>query len=218
MRAASGRLRTLTYVHQGKGGVLLVNSFASWPLALPILRFWRGPAFWYIHESLDPIVLMREEIPHQRLQALVARGAVTMIFGSDATRAIWARAGYDGLVHQRSGVRPAHVRDGLSNTLFAGEKYLNPTAYETGNDNSDNESAYTGDDRDTLCNCSGPRDRPLQDTPGIGNRFHFGSGHAGGPGFAFADGSVRLLGYDIDPELLRRLAVRNDGQIVELGQ
>jgi prepilin-type N-terminal cleavage/methylation domain-containing protein/prepilin-type processing-associated H-X9-DG protein len=127
-------------------------------------------------------------------------------------------AGYDGLVHQRSGVRPAHVRDGLSNTLFAGEKYLNPTAYESGNDNSDNESAYTGDDRDTLCNCSGPRDRPLQDTPGIGNRFHFGSGHAGGPGFAFADGSVRLLGYDIDPEILRRLVVRNDGQTVALGQ
>lgn len=129
-----------------------------------------------------------------------------------------ATNGYNGLVHQRSGVQPAHVRDGLSNTLFAGEKYLNPAAYESGNDNSDNESVYTGDDRDTLCNCSGPAHRPLQDTPGIGNRFHFGSAHPVGSGYAFADGSVRMLSYEIDPEMLRRLVVRNDGQIVELGQ
>jgi prepilin-type N-terminal cleavage/methylation domain-containing protein len=123
--------------------------------------------------------------------------------------------GYNGLVHQRSGVQPAHVRDGLANTLFAGEKYLNPLAYATGLDNSDNESAYVGDDRDVLCNCSGEADRPLQDTPGVGNRFHFGSVHAAGGGYAFGDGSVRLLAYDIDPEALRRLMVRSDGETID---
>jgi len=121
-------------------------------------------------------------------------------------------AGYNGLLHQRSGVEPAHVRDGLSNTLLIGEKYLNPLAYETGLDNSDNESAYVGDDRDVLCNCS---TQPEQDRPGLGNRFHFGSVHAGGGGYAFGDSSVRMLGYDIDPETLRRLGVRNDGEAVD---
>jgi len=96
-----------------------------------------------------------------------------------------------------------------------GEKYLTPTAYETGLDNADNESAYVGDDRDTLCNCSGP---PLQDRVGVGNRFHFGSPHPGGGGYAFGDGSVRMLRYEIDSEIFRRLAVRNDGEPVDASQ
>ena len=125
------------------------------------------------------------------------------------------RSGYNGLIYQRSGLTGAHVRDGLSLTLLVGEKYLNPTAYGTGLDNADNESAYVGDDRDVLCNCSEP---PLQDTPGIGDRFHFGSPHPGGGGYAFADGSVRMLRYDIDSEIFRWLAVRNDGEVVDTSQ
>jgi prepilin-type N-terminal cleavage/methylation domain-containing protein len=121
-------------------------------------------------------------------------------------------AGYNGLVHQRSGVRPDDVNDGLSHTLLIGEKYLNPLAYDTGLDNSDNESAYVGDDRDVLCNCS---TQPEQDRPGLGNRFHFGSVHAGGGGYAFGDGSVRMIRYTIDREMIRRLGVRDDGGLID---
>jgi prepilin-type processing-associated H-X9-DG protein len=43
----------------------------------------------------------------------------------------------------------------------------------------------------------------------------FGSNHAGGANFALADGSVRFIRETIPISLLQRLAVRNDGQIVD---
>jgi len=39
-------------------GPLLVNSFASWPLAIDLLGRHEGPACWYIHESYEPGVMM----------------------------------------------------------------------------------------------------------------------------------------------------------------
>lgn len=125
-------------------------------------------------------------------------------------------AGFNGVVYQRSRVALADLRDGHAATILVGEKYLSPTAYDLGTDLSDTESAYVGDDRDTLCNCSGPADAPLPDTIGIASQFRFGSNHPAACGYAFADGGVRSLAYDIDPEMLRRLTVRNDGLDVPL--
>jgi glycosyltransferase involved in cell wall biosynthesis len=103
VRILASRLRYRGYVSDG-AGVLLINSFASWPIALPILKRWRGQAFWYIHETFEPAMLMRDEPSYTRLQALRDRGAVRMLYGSDATRAVWARAGFDGDVVYWSGV------------------------------------------------------------------------------------------------------------------
>jgi type II secretory pathway pseudopilin PulG len=43
----------------------------------------------------------------------------------------------------------------------------------------------------------------------------FGSDHVDGLYMAFGDGSVRFIGYDVHPGLLKRLANRGDGQIVD---
>ena len=40
------------------------------------------------------------------------------------------------------------VRDGASNTILIGEKYLNCDHYSTGKDPADNESLYNGFARD----------------------------------------------------------------------
>ena len=103
LRAVASRLRVLDFVRKGNG-VLLLNSFASWPLGLSVLSRWRGTAFWYIHETYDPTVLMRDQHSYERLQSLRDRGAVRMLYGSNATREVWARAGFDGDVFYWSGL------------------------------------------------------------------------------------------------------------------
>jgi len=111
---------------------------------------------------------------------------------------------------------PAHVRDGLSNTYLIGEKAMNPDAYggvgygatyELG----DNEVAYSGFNRDI---CRSAHWQPLRDTGGINTGVNFGSNHAAAFGMCLADGSVRWLTYELDPDLHRRLAVRDDGEVI----
>jgi prepilin-type processing-associated H-X9-DG protein len=47
--------------------------------------------------------------------------------------------------------------------------------------------------------------------PGFDFRLRFGSPHSSGCNFAFCDGSVRTVSYQIDPEVHRRLGNRKDG-------
>lgn len=101
------RIRLWRYRAKTSGkGPLLINSFASWPLALPLLEHWRGPAFWYIHETFEPGLLMRTARHQARLKSLFDQGKVKFLFGSDATRAKWASEGYDGEVFYWSGIVP----------------------------------------------------------------------------------------------------------------
>ena len=85
-------------------GILLVNSFASWPVALKLLKRWRGPAFWYVHETYEPEFMMAQARDNEQLKSLFSAGKVKMLYGSDATRSLWASCGYDGLVRYWSGI------------------------------------------------------------------------------------------------------------------
>lgn len=99
-----GSVLRLLALSRRQHGTLLINSFASWPIALQLLRRWKGPAYWYIHETFEPGLLMRNERSHQRLHRLIQDGAVTLLFGSDATRSVWAKEGLDGHVLYWSGL------------------------------------------------------------------------------------------------------------------
>jgi prepilin-type processing-associated H-X9-DG protein len=115
-----------------------------------------------------------------------------------------------GICFQRSEVRPANVCDGLTQTYLIGEKYVSRVNYATADDPGHDQSAYSGVDVDinrwTL-------DPPQQDGSAVDMRS-FGSAHPGGCHFAFCDGAVKLISYQIDAEVHRRLGNRQDGKPV----
>ncbi|MEZ6057799.1 MAG: DUF1559 domain-containing protein [Planctomycetaceae bacterium] len=124
----------------------------------------------------------------------------------------------NGLVHQRSRVRHRDILDGTSVCYLVGEKHLRQDQYETGIDRGDNESAYSGDDRD-LVRFTGfahsGRFEPLSDSfisPEEG--LVFGSSHPSGWNMSYCDGTVRTMSFYINKGLHSRLGSRNDGEVV----
>jgi prepilin-type N-terminal cleavage/methylation domain-containing protein/prepilin-type processing-associated H-X9-DG protein len=127
---------------------------------------------------------------------------------------------YTGISYLHSEVAMSWITDGTSNTYMVGEKYLNPDSYLDGTDWADNESMYAGEDNDTnrttycpvpLPANYSPDHTPMQDTPGLMNLYSFGSAHANSCNICLCDGSVRAIGYTINPETNRRLGNRQDG-------
>lgn len=140
----------------------------------------------------------------------------------------WNQAGIDktrcdGVVCNGFVVELRQVTDGLSNTYFIGEKYLNPDAYKTGQDPADDQVYFTGYDKDfvrftTSPPAVGPLAIPRQDTPGFPLDHSFGSAHTAGSNYVFGDGHVRTIPYSIDMMLHGRLGSRNDGMPVDMSK
>jgi glycosyltransferase involved in cell wall biosynthesis len=91
-------------------GTLLINSFASFPLAFQLLSRWRGPTFWYIHETFDPQILLRSGSARKRFDEVYQSKQVRLFFGSEATRQTWAQYGFDGFVRYWSGLSASQAR------------------------------------------------------------------------------------------------------------
>lgn len=116
-------------------------------------------------------------------------------------------SGATGICFLRSEIRPADIKDGLSNTYLLGEKYVSTAGYDTDQDSGHDQSMYSGVDLDIN---RWVLQVPLQDTEYSADRA-FGSAHQQGCHMALCDGSVRLISYSIDAEVHRRLGNRKDG-------
>ncbi|WP_442483180.1 DUF1559 family PulG-like putative transporter [Aeoliella sp. SH292] len=114
-------------------------------------------------------------------------------------------------------VRPAKITDGLSNTMMIGEKWVYGEEYEGGGP-SDDRGWLDGWDPDTVRLTSTP---PAPDgtfpplmqnsqSKGQDNQAYlFGAAHSSVFNAAFADGSVRSIGYDIDMYVFNSAGTRN---------
>ncbi len=92
----------------------------------------------------------------------------------------------------------ASVTDGLSNTIFVGEKSIDTQAYNTGGWYWD-EPVFTGGAGGT-----GRGGTNLyQDGPGVNFANNWGSAHTAGALFLFGDGSVHLLNFSVPPSDLQ---------------
>ncbi len=121
---------------------------------------------------------------------------------------------WNGVSFVRSEISMAQVSDGTSNTFLIGEKYIDPDHYMTGVDFGDDEGAFGGISADSHRGAA-PDLPPMQDTPGTMYYWAFGSAHAVGFHMAMCDGSVHMIGYQIDPQVYGWLGGRNDGMVID---
>ena len=120
-----------------------------------------------------------------------------------------------GVCFQRSEIGFSALRDGASQTYLLGEKYVRTAAYDGPNahdaDDGHDQSLFVGVDLDVnRWSISPPRPDGTSD---FSRRF--GSAHRDGVRMAFADGSVRPVGWFVDARTHRRLGNRRDGEVAE---
>jgi prepilin-type N-terminal cleavage/methylation domain-containing protein len=108
------------------------------------------------------------------------------------------------------------ISDGTSNTLMFGEKHVATGRY--GEERTGDHSFYNGIGYNSAQRVAGPSfplARSLTETTS-GYADKFGGAHTGLVMFALCDGSVRGIRTSIDNVNLQRLAIRNDGQVVNV--
>jgi hypothetical protein len=131
----------------------------------------------------------------------------------DASGFAWtSTASLNGVSFQQSEVKAASITDGLTNTIFCGEKYLGPDWYTTGTDPADNENMYVGFDNDMFRSTD---TAPMRDTAGLSSGTSFGSAHSAGCQFVMCDGSTRYISYSVNPNVFALLGSKNDNQVID---
>jgi prepilin-type processing-associated H-X9-DG protein len=88
--------------------------------------------------------------------------------------------------------RLASITDGLSNTILAGEKAIDPSV-QTGSSWYWDEPFFLGGSGSTARRGLGL----MRDAVGNDYKTHWGAAHPGGIHFLFGDGSVRMLRYEL---------------------
>ena len=84
---------------------VMANSFGAWPVVLPLSRLRSlDRLVWFVHESFDPNFLLPRVFFRDALARLAGRPSARFIFGSEATRRIWAEAGVEGVARYWSGL------------------------------------------------------------------------------------------------------------------
>lgn len=110
-----------------------------------------------------------------------------------------------------------NITDGVSNTIFIGEKSVSTTNQGEPGGWGDG-CIYNGNEPGTFMRLGGIG-LPIQqdadiESPGPGGVPTFGSAHAVSCNFAFGDGSARGISALIDEEVLSLLCSRNDGKVI----
>ncbi len=133
----------------------------------------------------------------------------------------------NGLVGPVSELALREVEDGLSNTIWVGEKYIPISQYDAGASTSNNGNDQGWDCAFDVDNVRWTMDTPKPDewvdpTPGANGGLTsfrstqvFGSAHPTGCQFVFLAGSVHAYSYDVDINVFHLLGDRQDGMPVD---
>ncbi|MDO4583739.1 MAG: DUF1559 domain-containing protein [Planctomycetia bacterium] len=123
-----------------------------------------------------------------------------------------------GVMFVASEVTLAEIRDGTSNTILIGEKYLRADRYTPSSatdsyGGGDDHCLWSGFDNDSLRRSNG---MPFQDRIGVDYDYYFGSPHSGAFGIVMVDGSVHRLSYSVEKSIWQNLTNRADGNVVSI--
>jgi prepilin-type N-terminal cleavage/methylation domain-containing protein len=120
-------------------------------------------------------------------------------------------------------VKFSSITDGLSNTIFFGEKNMNPMFFGVEEDAQTTESRFKGDgpfySGSNYHNAQRSMFEPIARFPQqytTERNGFFGSAHPDICMFVFGDGSVRPVPVTISLEVCRRLARIADGEVIDL--
>jgi prepilin-type N-terminal cleavage/methylation domain-containing protein len=129
--------------------------------------------------------------------------------------------GIDGLVIRMGygKIRLAKVVDGASNTIMLGEKRHNAQLVTSETECDDCQGFISGWDNDAVRWGVYPPEPDYRSATQQGcttKGTQFGSSHAGGFQAAFGDGAVRMIRYDVDPQVFKNACSSNDGNVLNL--
>ena len=112
-----------------------------------------------------------------------------------------------GISFVRSEWSLSDIKDGTTNTLMIGEKYLKIGS--VGRGYGDDQTLYMGDDADIRRWCMDP---PMQDSHHVADPDRFGSRHASGCMAVLCDGSTTSIAFSVDKKVFQNLGNRRDGE------
>jgi prepilin-type N-terminal cleavage/methylation domain-containing protein/prepilin-type processing-associated H-X9-DG protein len=124
----------------------------------------------------------------------------------------------DQIAETKSRTRLRDMTDGTSNTFLVGEKHVPRSKYGLSGFSWGDGAIFNGDFPRNYNRLAGfPRFSLGQGPYDLSGPWHcrFGSDHPGVCQFAFSDGHVATLKSSTGMAVLNKLAVRNDGQIIE---
>jgi prepilin-type N-terminal cleavage/methylation domain-containing protein/prepilin-type processing-associated H-X9-DG protein len=106
-----------------------------------------------------------------------------------------------------------HIVDGASHTMVIGEKRLKPQNYQSG-DWHDDRGWTDGWDPDCVRSSAYVPAKDTNTNDDVG--YQFGAAHSSGLNAVFADGSVHVVGYDIDRAVFNCLGNREDRKPISM--
>lgn len=145
---------------------------------------------------------------------LSGRVAYTNYSGNTGSENVPIDVENNGVFMLNRAIRMAEVRDGLSNTIFVGEKTYG--GFKLG---------WISGTRASLANTAVPINSTIVSSAGSWGGDHlepadvfetggFGSAHTGGCQVVLGDTAVRFISESISPDVLRMLGNRDDGELI----
>ncbi len=219
--------------------------------AIPVKTYYcpsrRPPALYnWNHTNLtDYVSVAPGQVPMQRnTNGMYVEDTVGLVYGwvqSSEGKQDWQYGSTHGVIGRGANWPSnvvkhtfASVKDGTSNTMMIGEKFVPSQQYQGGN-GADDTGPFEGQDTDTVRSSAAVQALPIPNRAGdygalpLRNpshdenvsdanagagwttSFQFGSAHPAGINAVFADGSVHSIKYGIDPEVFNALGNMDDG-------